>query len=91
MTTSLNSAQSIEKYLLQELPTDEKLLMDANRILDPALNENINWQNKTYHLVRLHGRRQLRTEIEAVHKKLFTDPAYKIFRRKIFQLFKNPR
>jgi hypothetical protein len=46
------------------------------------------WQQKTYQIVKLHGRDQLRHEIETVHQKLFTEHQHKTFRQKIMSLFK---
>ena len=87
MRTSLNEIKAIEQHLLQEVPSEDSLLFEAHIILDPELKEKVQWQQKVYQLVRDYGRQQLRTEIEAVHQQLFTQPKHKGFRQKVLSLF----
>lgn len=87
MRTSLNEIKAIEQHLLQEAPPEDNLLFEANLILDPELKEKVQWQQKTYQLVRTYGRKQLRAEIEAVHQQLFTQARHRSFRQKVLSLF----
>lgn len=80
--------QWIENYLLKQLPADEALLAEAKILLDAELAEKINWQKTCYTLVNSYGRNNLKKEIEAVHKRLFTETKFKKFRTKITTIFK---
>lgn len=84
----MSEAQLLENYLLGKLNPEDRLLMEAKLMLDKGLQEKAYWQNKTYALIKLHGRAQLKKEIEAVHEKLFREKRYEGFRKKITNLFK---
>lgn len=88
MRTSLNEIEQIEKYLLGGLNTQDRLLFQAELLLNPQKTENVYWQQKTYILVQAYGRKQLKKDIEAVHQKLFTSPVHQNFRQKILALFR---
>lgn len=88
MRTSLIETEQIEAHLLRRSDTGEALVFEAKMLLDPELKEMVLWQQKTYHIVKLYGREQLRHEIEAVHQKLFTEQQHKSFRQKIMSLFR---
>jgi hypothetical protein len=87
MRTSLNDIQQIDDYLLQYAGKTDRALFEARLILQPALQENLLWQQKTYDIIRQHSRRRLKAEIESVHQHLFTEPEHISFRRKIQRIF----
>nr|WKN38128.1 hypothetical protein K4G66_05365 [Tunicatimonas sp. TK19036] len=87
MKTSSHKAPQIEKYLLQQMNSEERLLFEAQMVLHPDLAENTQWQQHTYHLVHQYGRQQLRAELEEVYQTLFTQPRHQNFRQKILRLF----
>jgi hypothetical protein len=87
MRTSLNEIKVLEQHLLQEAPPEDSLLFEAHMILAPELKEKVQWQQKTYQLVRAYGCKKLKAEIEAVHHQLFTETKYRGFRQKILDLF----
>ncbi|HUP11837.1 MAG TPA: hypothetical protein VM187_06490 [Niastella sp.] len=87
MRTSLNEIKHIDDYLLQYAGKADCALFEARLILQPALKENLLWQQKTYELIKQYSRRQLRAEIEAVHQQLFTEPEHTSFRKRILALF----
>lgn len=87
MRTSLNEIKSIEQHLLQEQQPEDALLFEAHLILDDELQENVQWQQQVYQLVRAYGRKQLRAEIESVHQQLFTQARHRSFRQKVLRLF----
>ncbi|RYZ94769.1 MAG: hypothetical protein EOP47_27175 [Sphingobacteriaceae bacterium] len=88
MRTSLNNIQLTEEYLLGLLPPGDKLLFDANRVLDIELDHNVQMQQNAYTLVQQYGRKQLKAEIEAVHNQLFTNPQHSSFAQRILRLFR---
>ena len=90
MRTSLNDIQQIEDYLLQYAGKTDRALFEARLILQPALQEDLVWQQKTYEAIKQYGRRRLKAEIESVHQQLFTEPEHLSFRRKIMALFHRP-
>ena len=87
MRTSLNDIQQAEKFLSGNLLPKDALLFKAKLLMDPLLRLNMYMQEKTYLLIRLYGRKKLKSEIECVHEKFFHDPQKTTFRQKIVQLF----
>ncbi|WP_205511378.1 hypothetical protein [Longitalea arenae] len=87
MRTSLNDIKQIDDYLLKYAGEADRALFEARLILQPALQEQLLWQQKTYAIIRQYCRRQLKAEIESVHQQLFTEPEHSSFRRKIMSLF----
>ncbi|PWK80109.1 hypothetical protein LX99_00573 [Mucilaginibacter oryzae] len=87
MRTSLNEIKAIDDHLLKLSPPDEALLFEAKLIINPALREEVILQKQTLGLVVCYGRNALKTEIEAVHQKLFCQPEHSRFRQKIMRLF----
>ncbi len=90
MATSLNNTEQTEKYLLSELPPEEKILFDAQLILDPVLKLNTLVQKRIYSLVQLYGRKSMKREIASVQKKIFSDPEKTDFQERIHSIFKTP-
>ena len=88
MKTSLNETRLIEMHLLGKAPAKERMLFEARLILQPDLKQSMYWQQKTYRLVQLYGRQQLKEEIEQIHQALFSPAtAHQSFRQKILSLF----
>ncbi|MBC7451512.1 MAG: hypothetical protein H7259_08495 [Cytophagales bacterium] len=56
-------------------------------IIDSSIKEQVLWQKKTYHYIHLYGRSQLKEEMEAVYRRLVSEPEYKSFRQKIASIF----
>ena len=90
MRTSLNDIQLIDDYLLHVAGETDRALFEARLLLQPALQEHLAWQQKTYDIIRQYSRRQLKAEIESVHQHLFTEPEHIPFRQKILDIFQRP-
>ena len=84
MRTSLNETKQIDDYLFHSVDVH---LFEAKLILQPALREKLQWQQRAYELVNMYGRQQLKAEIEAVHQKLFSEPEHRGFCRTIRAFF----
>jgi hypothetical protein len=84
----MNETQHIELYLTGALSPEDKLVMEANLLLDSELKEKLIWQDKTYSLVREYGRRALKTEIERIQTRMFSEKRFMSFRKKIAAIFK---
>ena len=89
MRTSLIETEQIEAHLLKLSDPGNSLVFEARLLLDAELNEKVEWQERTYNIVRIYGRDQLKKEIESVHQKLFTQPEHTSFSQKIRRLFTN--
>jgi hypothetical protein len=87
MRTSLNNTNQIEDFLSGHMSQKDSFLFKAKMLIDPVLRMNVGMQRKTYSLIRLYGRKQLISEIEIVHQRIFQDPEKKNFCRGIEQLF----
>ena len=90
MRTSLNDIQQIDDYLLQYASQADRVLFEARLLVQPALQEDLAWQQRTYEIVKEYSRAQLKAEIESVHQQLFTEPEHISFRRKIMAIFYPP-
>jgi hypothetical protein len=90
MRTSLNNIQQIDDYLLQYAGKTDRALFEARLILQPALQDDLVWQQKTYEIIKQYSRRRLKAEIESVHHQLFAEPEHLSFRQKIMALIHRP-
>ena len=88
MRTSLNEIKLIDGYIFNKNPTEDALLFDAMRIINPQLSTQIAWQKKTHTMVQAYSRKKLKAEIEAAHQKLFNEDNHRSFRQKIMNLFR---
>lgn len=84
----MNETQQLEAYLNGKMSPENKLIMEAQLLLNEHLKEKLLWQEKTYSLIKEHGRRQLKHELEKVHHRLFSENKFKSFRKKIESIFK---
>jgi hypothetical protein len=89
MRTSLNKILQIESHLLNQLSGEDEMLFQANLLLDKDFQKEVYFQQRTYQLVKEYGRKQIIEEIESVHRKLFSAPEHRNFRRKILGLFRS--
>lgn len=87
MRTSLNELKMLEDYLFLQCKPDEALVTEARLIVDRELREKLHFQKAAYRLVREYSRLKVKEEIEAIHRKLFTEPEHKSFRDRILRLF----
>lgn len=90
MATSRNDLIKTEKYLAGQLPTEDRLLFDAQLLIDPVLKLNTLVQKRIYSLVRLYGRKRLKDEIVSVQTRIFNDPEKTDFQNRIHSIFKTP-
>lgn len=88
MKISVNDTRRIDLYLLKQLSPQDKLLMDARFVLNPQLQQTLQWQQQVHSLIKTRGRKQLKAQIAAVEKQVFADPEHVGFREWIYRLFK---
>lgn len=83
----MSETQHIDAYLNKRLLPADQLLMDARLLLDPELRSKVLWQQRTYELIREHGRKSLRKDIERAEARVFTEQRFSTFRHIIYNLF----
>jgi hypothetical protein len=88
MRTSLNNIKVIDDYLLGNIDPGDKLLFDANMLLNNDLKDDISHQQKTYAIIRQYGRQKIKCEIIAVQQLLNNAPQHRGFVQRIANLFK---
>jgi hypothetical protein len=87
MRTSLNEIKKIELFLLARLSPPESLLFEARILTNPILRMNVVLQQKIYTVVRAYHRKQLKIELKAIQRDLFSDPNKRDFQQTIRQHF----
>lgn len=87
MRTSLNEIKKTEDFLSGAMSPEDTLLFRARLLLDPDLQQNTSLLERCYSIIRWHGRKELRKQIESVHDRVFTDPHRTTFRQNIEALF----
>lgn len=85
----MSEISAIENYLAGTLNPADRLLMEAQLLINSDLKEKVVQQQEVYDLVKLHGRRRLKQELETVHAKLFSEKRFEGFRKKIMRVFTN--
>lgn len=88
MRTSLNEIRQIEDYLSGSPDRAERLVFEAKLLTDPVLREKVALQKQVYMLIRAYSRKQLKSELGRIHRRLFRDPEKASFRESVFQLFR---
>lgn len=86
MKTLIDTKQ-IENYLFGKFKTTSRLVFEARLLIDPVLSVNVEWQRKLYSIIRASGRKKMKSEIELIHSRLFSDPEKQIFQQTVYQLF----
>ena len=84
MRKELFETMQIDHYLLGALSADEKTLVDAMRIIDPAFSEKVENQKRVHRLVRLFARRQEKRKLENIYARLVNETSFKQALKKIF-------
>lgn len=90
MRTSLNELHDIEKYLSGNMKAEDATVFQAKLLTNPLLQTKMRLQSQVYILIREYGRKQLRAEMETVHRRLFQDIEHISFREEIYRLFLKP-
>jgi len=88
MRTSLNNIKAIDDYLLGHILPGDKLLFEANLLLNNDLKDNVYHQQNTYTMIRQYGRQKIKDEIIAVQQQLATAPKHRGFMQRIANVFK---
>ncbi len=85
--TSWKKTKQLDDYLFRHTKPEDRLVTEAQLLLDGDLRETLRWQQQTYAIIRQYGREQLRREIQTVQHQLFHQPQHRSFCQSIRQLF----
>lgn len=91
MMTSLNNTRLIEAYLQNKQSPVHRLMFEARLILNPALRSDLCFQEKTYRLVKMYHRKQLKVEFEEMYQRICNNPDNAVFQQNIYQIFKTKK
>ena len=89
MMTSFKEIQQAEHYIFGQLNIEDRLLFEAQLLVNPGLRANVFFQKKVYHLVKLFNRRKMKRELETIHSQIFNDPIKTEFQQSVLKFF-NP-
>lgn len=87
MKTSSVDTERIERFLHDQMPREEHKQFEGQLLKDEALAAEVQSQQVTYAVVKLHGRKLLRARLQAIHHSLLSDPRKQYFRDKVFSFF----
>jgi len=87
MKTSLTDLHTIELYLLDKLPAEERLVFEARLLTDAVFRINVACQKKVYSILHYYHRKKIKDQAEQCHRQLFSDPMKKEFQQRILNLF----
>jgi hypothetical protein len=87
MTTWINDMKNVDDYVTGKLSPEETLLFEARLLLDPALKFRVALQRKIISIARMYGRKTVKSEVENIGQKLFSDQSKTGFHHEVNRLF----
>ncbi|MGB3468051.1 MAG: hypothetical protein WBA74_22385 [Cyclobacteriaceae bacterium] len=88
MRTSLTETEQIDAFLMNRMPQEERLVMEAKISISSELYTKVQSQRIAYDLIRQYGADILREEIRKTDHKLFNHSGFHRFQQKILSIFK---
>ncbi|MGN7720062.1 hypothetical protein [Chitinophaga sp. 22620] len=76
MRKPLLDIQEAERYLLKEMPAQEKRFFEARMLASPALQAAVEEQRQALRLVRQAARDRQREKLSAIYEQLVQDPSF---------------
>ena len=89
MKTSMSDVIQTEKFILGELPPDERVLFETRLVLETDLRFNTLYHRLVHRLVAFNHRRKIKRELENIHERLFQDPNKLHFKESVLKHFKS--
>lgn len=71
MRAELEEIKHLEAFLQGKLPKEEELSIEIRMLWDQAYKQQVTQQQLSYQAIREAGRKQLRQELQTIHKRLF--------------------
>lgn len=87
MKTFWSDIKRIEDFLHGNLDHEESLLLEAKAVVDPFLRVRIKFQKKAYAMIKMYGRKKIRSALEIQHRRLFSDPKKHSFCKHVNSIF----
>lgn len=87
MRKSLHDIEKLEAFIRGRLNPEEAQEVRTDLLLHPSKYQNWMAQRETYRLVQAAGRKQLKTELQAIHQSLQKDPSMRRWWLKIQTFF----
>lgn len=84
----MNDTQLIDRYVLKQISTEDKLIVEARLLIDMEFRHKLKWQLSAYEVSKEYGRKVLKREIVSVEKRLFSEPRFKNFRALVSYIFR---
>ena len=84
MRNELNETRLIDHYLFGQLNEEDRRSFETRLLCNPTLAEKVDCQRFAHRLIRLFGRKVQRRRLEAIHRKLLTEPAFAHHVKNIF-------
>ena len=85
--TSWNDLVLIEKYLTERMSPADRMAFETRLVTDPELRLNVDAQGKVYELLRIYNREKMGRRLDAIHARIFSDPAKRIFADSVRRIF----
>lgn len=87
MRTSLARLRTIEEFVSDNITVENKILFEANLVIDNTLANDVKCQIEAYKMIRHYGRQSLKSELEMLHGKLIKEPKNRAFWEHIRGIF----
>ena len=71
MRPELEQIKQIEDFLKGNMKDSSRWMFQTKTWLNPKLAKEVLWQKLFYRSIRQEGRKQLKTELEVLHQKLY--------------------
>jgi hypothetical protein len=89
MRTSLNNIKHIDDFISGKLSPTESLIFQARVLLDSDLRQQVEWHRRTVAIINLYGRKELRNEVEKIHRDIFAVNSDHSLKHRVRNLFFN--
>ena len=76
MRSELTETCLIDSYLHRQLSQEETRTFEAGLLLDEALAEKVEAQRLAHRLIRLYGRKEERSRLEQLYRKLLNETTF---------------
>ncbi len=91
MRTSLRDIKRQDDFLLGQLPAADRLVMDAEILINDTQKTELNWLKYTHRIIGLFARREVRRELHQIHEQIFNEPSHREIKEKVLSFFNRPQ
>ena len=89
MKTSLIEIKKAEKFLAGEMEFGDALVYQAHLHANPLAMSDFGVMKRIFSVLKLYRREKIRSTITTIHRDVFNDPTFIVFRSAILQSFKS--